>query len=45
MLEPDANGKERAVLVTTAHRGVFFGFRIDKNIRPQSSERDVSGVG
>lgn len=23
------NGKERAVIVTTAHRGVFFGYAID----------------
>lgn len=25
----EANGKERAVLVTTAHRGVFFGYATD----------------
>lgn len=24
-----ANGKERAVLITTSHRGVFFGFATD----------------
>ena len=28
-----SNGKERAVLVTTAHRGVFFGYIDPKKIR------------
>lgn len=29
MADKQANGNERAVIVTTAHRGVFFGYATD----------------